>query len=99
MANVIAKYEAVIIVRPTLDEEATTALVEKFKALIAANGTIDAIDEWGKRRLAYPIDDLNEGFYVQINFSSEKEFPAELDRQLKINDGILRSLIIATEKK
>lgn len=99
MANVTAKYEAVIIIRPTLDEEATAALTQKFKALIEENGTLDAIDEWGKRRLAYPIDDLNEGYYVQYNFTSGKAFPAELDRQLKINDGILRSLIVAVEEK
>lgn len=98
MADITAKYELVFIVRPTLDEEATKALVEKFKELIAANGTVDGMDEWGRRRLAYPIDDQNEGYYVQVNFTCGNSFPAELDRQLKINDGILRSLITNMEK-
>ena len=93
MANTTAKYELVFILRVTLGEEETAAVVEKFKTLIAANGTIDAVDEWGKRRLAYPIDDETEGYYVQIDFTSGNEFPAELDRVLGINDAVLRSLI------
>jgi len=93
MANITAKYELVIITKANLGDEAAAVLVQKFKDLIAANGTIDSADEWGKRRLAYPIKDEVEGFYVQINFTSGNEFPSELDRQLKINDGILRSLI------
>ncbi|MDR3551729.1 MAG: 30S ribosomal protein S6 [Clostridia bacterium] len=98
MAKITSSYELVFIIRPTLDEEATAAVVEKFKALIAANGTIDTIEEWGKRRLAYPIDDQTEGYYVQINFTAVNDFPAELDRQFNINDAILRSLVINKEK-
>jgi small subunit ribosomal protein S6 len=98
MAEITAKYELVIITKADLDEETTAALVTKFKDLIAANGTVDAVDEWGKRRLAYPINDEAEGYYVQINFTSGNEFPAELDRQLKINDAILRSLIVRPGK-
>ena len=80
-----------------LDDEATAALVGKFKSLIEANGTIDSIDEWGKRRLAYPINDENEGVYTVINFTSEPDFPAELDRVYKITEGVMRSLIVAKE--
>jgi len=98
MANVTKKYELVIITKANLGEEVTVALLEKFKELIASNGTIETVDEWGKRRLAYPINDETEGYYVQINFTSGNAFPAELDRQLKINDAILRSLIIKQEK-
>jgi small subunit ribosomal protein S6 len=98
METVKSIYELVIIMKSTLGEDATTALTLKFKNLISTNGTLDAVDEWGKRRLAYPIDDEAEGFYVQMNFTSEKNFPAELDRQLKITDGILRSLIISKDK-
>ena len=94
MAIVTSKYEVVIILKADLDEEASTALVDKFKNLITANGTLDAVDEWGRRRLAYPINDEGEGFYIQMTFTSQNDFPAELDRQLKITDGILRSLII-----
>jgi small subunit ribosomal protein S6 len=68
-------------------EEQVKALVEKFKTLIEANGTIQSMDEWGKRRLAYPIEDLTEGYYVFINFAAAAEFPAELDRIYKITDG------------
>ena len=93
----MAKYETMLITTATLDEEATAALVGKFKSLIEANGTIDSIDEWGKRRLAYPINDENEGIYTVINFTSEPDFPAELDRVYKITEGVMRSLIVAKE--
>lgn len=93
MAKITAKYELVFILKANLGDEATAALVEKFKELIAANGTVDAVDEWGKRRLAYEISDETEGYYVQMNFTSDNAFPAELDRQLKNNDAVLRSLI------
>ena len=93
----MAKYETMLITTATLDDEATAALVGKFKSLIEANGTIDAIDEWGKRRLAYPINDETEGVYTVINFTSAPEFPAELDRVYKITEGVMRSLIVAKE--
>ena len=93
----MAKYETMLITTATLDDEATAALVGKFKTLIEANGTIDSIDEWGKRRLAYPINDENEGIYTVINFTSEPDFPAELDRVYKITEGVMRSLIVAKE--
>ena len=79
-------------------EEETKALVEKFTNLIAKNGTVESVDEWGKRRLAYPINDKNDGYYVLVNYSCEPEFPAELDRVLKITDGVLRSLIVAKDE-
>ena len=79
-------------------EEGIKALIEKFSNLIAQNGTVDNVDEWGKRRLAYEIDDETEGYYVQIDFTSEPEFPAELDRVYKITSGILRTLIIKKEQ-
>ena len=93
----MAKYETMLITTATLDDEATAALVGKFKSLIEANGTIDSIDEWGKRRLAYPINDENEGVYTVINFTREPDFPAELDRVYKITEGVMRSLIVAKE--
>ena len=76
----MAKYETMLVTTATLDEEATAALVGKFKSLIEANGTIDSVEDWGKRRLAYPINKENEGVYTLINFTSEADFPAELDR-------------------
>lgn len=94
----MAKYETVMVLSTTLEEDALKALVAKFTDLIAANGTVDSVDEWGKRRLAYPINDENDGYYVLVQFTSEPTFPAELDRIYKITDGVLRSLIIAQEK-
>lgn len=94
----MAKYETMLVTTATLDEEASAALVGKFKTLIEAHGTIDSVDEWGKRRLAYPINDETEGVYTVIKFTSGPEFPAELDRVYKITDGVLRSIIIAEEE-
>ena len=75
-------------------EEATQSLKEKFNDLIAKNGTIENVDDWGKRRLAYLINDEAEGYYVFFNFESEANFPAELERIAKITDGVLRLMII-----
>ena len=72
--------------------------MEKFTGLIAANGETIDVAEWGKRRLAYPINKENEGVYTLINFTSEADFPAELDRVYKITDGVLRSMIVAKEE-
>lgn len=94
----MAKYETMLITSAALDEESTAVLVGKFKSLIEANGTIDSVDEWGKRRLAYPINDEVEGVYTVINFTCNPEFPAELDRVYKITDGVLRTIIIANEE-
>lgn len=94
----MAKYETMMVTTANLDEEASSALINKFKNLIAANGTIDSVDDWGKKRLAYPINDETEGVYTVINFTSEPTFPAELDRVFKITEGVLRSMTIAVEE-
>ena len=88
------KYEAVMVFSLKGGEEAATALQEKFEQLIAANGTVESVDEWGKRRLAYPINDKNDGYYVLVNFKSEGGFTAELERVFGITEGILRSIVI-----
>ena len=93
----MAKYETMLVTSAALDEEASSALIGKFKGLIEANGTIDSVDDWGKRRLAYPINDETEGYYVLYNFESAPSFPAELDRVYKITEGVMRSLIVAKE--
>ncbi len=95
MAKMTGNYESAIIINTKLGEDGIKAIVEKFTALISANGTMESVNEWGKRRLAYPIEDETEGYYVFYNFSSNTDFPAELDRVYNITDGILRSLIIA----
>ena len=90
-----SSYEVVLIFSVSQGEEATNALVEKFKNLIAENATVENVDEWGKRKLAYLIDDEAEGYYSLINFTAATDFPAELDRVFKITDGVLRTMIIA----
>lgn len=97
MAKISGKYEVLYIIDPAQGEEGIASLVEKFKALVEANGTLTSIDEWGKRRMAYPINDLMEGYYVLMTMDVKPEFPAELDRVFKITEGILRSLITDVE--
>lgn len=93
MAKTTEKYELMYIINPNLSEEETAAVVEKFKALVGQNGTLEEMEEMGKRKLAYEINYISEGYYVLVKFTSGPDFPAELDRVLGITDGILRSLI------
>ena len=97
MAKISGKYEVLYIIDPAQGEEGIAALVEKFKALVEAHGTLTSIDEWGKRRLAYPVNDLMEGYYVLMTMDAKPEFPAELDRVFKITEGVMRSLITDVE--
>lgn len=89
------KYEIVLVFSVKKGEEAVEALKGKFLDMIKANGTLGEVEEWGKRRLAYPINYENEGYYTVINFACDEAFPAELDRVINITDGVLRSLIVA----
>ena len=93
MAKTTEKFELMYIINPNLSEEETAAVVEKFKALVEQNGTLEEMEEMGKRKLAYEINYISEGYYVLVKFTSGPDFPAELDRVLGITDGILRSLI------
>lgn len=88
-------YEIVMVFSLSKGEEAVNALKTKFTDLISKNGTLGEVEEWGKKKLAYPINYETDGYYVLINFSSEESFPAELDRVINITDGVLRSLIVA----
>ncbi|MCX7614894.1 MAG: 30S ribosomal protein S6 [Clostridiales bacterium] len=97
MTDIKNKYETVFVVDTSIGEENVSAVIEKFKTLIESNGTLEKVDDWGKRRLAYPIDYKTEGHYVLIEFTSAPDFPAELDRVYKITDSLIRSLIIAKE--
>ena len=94
MAKVNSSYETIFVVDLTIGEDGVKGLVEKFTSLIAANGEVSEVNEWGKRRLAYPINDMNEGYYVLVNFSAPAEFPAELERVFGITEGIMRSIVI-----
>ena len=99
MVEVINSYETIFIIDATKTEEETAKLVDKFKSLIEANGEVESVDEWGRRRLAYPINDLSEGYYVLVNFKSKPEFPLELERVFGITDGILRQITIKKDVK
>ena len=97
MAKITGKYEVLYIIDPAQGEEGIAALVEKFKAMVEAEGTLSEINEWGKRRLAYPINDLTEGYYVLMTIETKPGFPAELERVMKITDGVLRCMTTAVE--
>ena len=98
MAKITGKYEVLYIIDPAQGEEGIAALVEKFKAMVEAEGTLSNVDEWGKRRLAYPINDLMEGYYVLMTFTAAAAIPAELDRIFRITDGVMRSLIVCKDQ-
>ena len=97
MEKTTYSYELMFVVDLTNGEDAVKATVEKFTNLIAANGEISDVAEWGKRRLAYPINDKNEGYYVVVNFKCASDFPAEIDRLMNIDESIMRSMITRPE--
>ncbi len=90
----VNKYEVVLVYSVANGEDAVNALKEKFNDLIAKNGTVENVDDWGKRRLAYLINDETDGYYVFYTFTAEPAFPAELERIAKITDGVLRVMTI-----
>ena len=94
MAKISANYEVVFIIDPAQGEEGIAAMVAKFKTLAEQNGSNVEVEEWGNRKLAYPINFKNDGYYVLMSFTSEPAFPKELDRVLGITEGIMRSLIV-----
>ena len=98
MAKLSANYEVVYIIDPRKSEEDTAALVEKFKALAESNATQVEVDEWGKRKLAYPIQYQTEGHYVRMTFTAGPAFPSELDRIFRITDGVVRSVIVCLDE-
>ena len=98
MAKVSGNYEVLYVLNPTLGEEDTAALVARFKELAEGHGAVTEVDEWGKRRLAYPIQDLMEGYYVLMTFTAAAAVPAELDRIFRITDGVMRSMIVCKDE-
>ncbi|NBI66473.1 30S ribosomal protein S6 [Pseudoflavonifractor sp. 60] len=98
MAKINANYEALYILKPDLTEEQIAAQVERFKSVVEANGTVSEVNEWGKRRLAYPIQDLMEGYYVLMTFTAAAAVPAELDRIFRISDSVMRSMIVCKDE-
>lgn len=94
MDKIISSYETMFVVDLTNGEEAVKNTVEKFTKLISDNGEIETINEWGKRKFAYPINDMTEGYYVLVNFKAETSFVAELERVFNITEDIMRSMTI-----
>ena len=91
-------YEVLYIVKPDMEEEARAALISKFSELVTNNGgEVENIDEWGSRKLDYAINYITEGYYVLMNFKAKSDFPAELDRLMRINENIMRNMIVAKE--
>lgn len=88
------KYEVALILSVVNGDEAVNALKEKFNDLMTKNGTVENVDEWGKRRLAYPINDETEGYYIFTTMTSEPSLPAELERIAGITEGVLRIMVI-----
>ena len=97
MENIINSYETLFITDLSNGEEATKATVNKFTGLIGSNGEIVEVSEWGKRRLAYPINDMSEGYYTVVTHKSPASFLAELDRLFNIDESIMRSMTVKLE--
>ena len=95
----MVNYESMYILKPDLDEEKKDGLVKRFADLVAANGgEVESIDEWGRRRLAYPINYIDDGYYVLMTFKAPHDVPAELERNYKISDDVMRYIVVNLDK-
>ena len=94
MSKITANYEVVYVLDPAQGEEGIATLVANFKTLAEPNGSAVEVEDWGNRKLAYPINYKTEGYYVLMTFVSGQAFPRELDRKLRIAEGVMRSLIV-----
>ena len=93
------KYELGIIIKPGLDEEGYKSELERVSGIVSRfGGVIEKIDEWGKRRMAYPIDKINEGHYCFISFTASSEVPAEIESRIRILENIMRFLLLSKEE-
>lgn len=92
-------YEVMFIIEAALEEDKKEAAVEMVKEIISADGEVGKVNIWGNRKLAYPINKKNEGYYAVIEFTGSSELPKELDRRLKISDSVIRHIIINKDEK
>ena len=95
----MTNYELMFIIDPTVEDEKKEATVETVKGIIEADGTVGEVDVWGLRKLAYPIQKKNEGYYVVVTFQASPELPKELDRRLRISEVVMRHLIINKDEQ
>ena len=95
----MTKYEVMFVIDPTLEDKKKEATIETVKEIIAAQGTVSNVDVWGMRKLAYPIEKKNEGYYVVAEFEAEPTLPKELDRRLRISDNVMRHIIINKDEE
>ncbi len=93
------KYESIFILRPSLEEDKRIEAIEKFKAIISADGEIEKVEEWGNRKLAYEIEKIRDGYYVLVTFKANPTLPLELERNFKISDDVIRYIVINLEDK
>ena len=94
------KYELVYVIDTMLDDDARKAVMDRFNGMIETlGGKVEKVEEWGKRRLAYPINSKTEGYYLLVNFAAESDVPKEMERNLQISESILRYLIVKVEEK
>ena len=95
----MTNYELMFIIDPTLEDEKKEATVETVQSIIAADGEVEKVDVWGMRKLAYPINKKEEGYYVVVTFQASPELPKELDRRLRISEVVMRHLIINKDEQ
>ncbi|NLG89676.1 MAG: 30S ribosomal protein S6 [Clostridiaceae bacterium] len=93
------KYEAIFVINALLEDEKIQEIITTVKNLVESSAQLEKVDEWGKKRLAYEVDNQKEGYYVLIHFSAEPDFPAELERIFKITEGIMKYLIVKRQEK
>lgn len=95
----MTNYEVMFVINPTLEDEKKDATVETVKEIIAADGVVGKVDVWGMRKLAYPIQKVEEGYYVVVEFEGNPTLPKELDRRLRILDSVMRHIIVNLDEK
>ena len=95
----MSNYELMFIMDSALEDDKKESVIETVKGIIAADGEVGKVDIWGNRRLAYPIQKKNDGYYVVIEFTANPDLPKELDRRLRISDNVMRHLIVNKDEK
>lgn len=88
------KYEAIFAISPAVEEEQVKSIVERFSNLVSENGELEKVEEWGRKKFAYEVQDFKEGYYVLMHFTANPDFPTELERNFKITENILKFLIV-----